>query len=73
MTLALSPIRCRDRRRRARVLRGFGMAVLSLIAGLGLSACSTAAQVQVLQGQSMRASGGDVQMNTGNLWTGAPR
>ena len=27
----------------------------------------------VLQGQSMRASGGDVQMNTGNLWTGAPR
>ncbi|MCC6439628.1 MAG: FAD:protein FMN transferase, partial [Rhodanobacteraceae bacterium] len=29
------------------------MAVLALIAGLGLSACSTAAQVQVLQGQSM--------------------
>lgn len=53
MTLALSPIRCRDRRRRARVVRGFGMAVLALIAGLGLSACSTAAQVQVLQGQSM--------------------
>lgn len=26
----------------------------------------------VLQGQSMRSSGGDVQMNTGNLMTGAP-
>lgn len=27
----------------------------------------------VLQGQSMQASGGNVQMNTGNVWNGAPR
>ncbi|MEY2633894.1 MAG: hypothetical protein RIR00_2548, partial [Pseudomonadota bacterium] len=27
----------------------------------------------VLQGQSMQASGGDVQLNTGNIWTGVPR
>lgn len=26
----------------------------------------------VLQGQSMQASGGNVQMNTGNVWNGAP-
>lgn len=27
----------------------------------------------VLQGQTMQSSGGNVQMNTGNVWTGAPR
>ena len=26
----------------------------------------------VLQSQSMQASGGNVQMNTGNVWNGAP-
>jgi hypothetical protein len=27
----------------------------------------------VLQGQSVQSSGGNVEMNTGSVWTGAPR